>query len=268
MIVNIRLIEILQRIYKVKFINNIFPSQIYHRLISFMAGLKLKKLSVKCKSLEDLYKLIISFKYSFFKNTGYFIQIVLYQKKKEIIEFSKFYKSRNPKVILEIGTFDGGTLFFLSKCANPNAIIISIDLPITNLSYIIRKGEGYLPAKILFYKSFKSKNQKIFLIREDSHSVSAINEVEKILKGRNIDVIFIDGDHSYNGVKKDFENFFPYVKEDGIIAFHDIVKHLDEEKCQVSKFWNEIKNKFEHKEIISDVNEKWAGIGFLVNKIE
>jgi len=36
-----------------------------------------------------------------------------------------------------------------------------------------------------------------------------------------IDVLFIDGDHSYEGVKADFERHEPNVKDDGVIFFHD-----------------------------------------------
>ncbi len=35
------------------------------------------------------------------------------------------------------------------------------------------------------------------------------------------DFAFIDGDHSYDGVKKDFDKVFPRMKKDGIISFHD-----------------------------------------------
>lgn len=36
-----------------------------------------------------------------------------------------------------------------------------------------------------------------------------------------IDYIFIDGDHNYEAVKKDYEDWLPFVKTDGVIAFHD-----------------------------------------------
>lgn len=36
-----------------------------------------------------------------------------------------------------------------------------------------------------------------------------------------IDVLFIDGDHSYEGVKDDWDNFSPLVKAGGIVYFHD-----------------------------------------------
>lgn len=37
----------------------------------------------------------------------------------------------------------------------------------------------------------------------------------------NIELLFIDGDHSYEGVRTDFESWIPYVIKNGIIAFHD-----------------------------------------------
>ena len=36
-----------------------------------------------------------------------------------------------------------------------------------------------------------------------------------------IELLWIDGDHSFQSVKRDFEIFFPHVVEGGIIAFHD-----------------------------------------------
>jgi predicted O-methyltransferase YrrM len=40
-----------------------------------------------------------------------------------------------------------------------------------------------------------------------------------------IDFAFIDGDHSYEGVKRDFETIYPMLSEEGSIAFHDTYSH-------------------------------------------
>lgn len=37
----------------------------------------------------------------------------------------------------------------------------------------------------------------------------------------SIDFLFIDGDHTYSAVKKDYEDYFPKVKTNGYIFFHD-----------------------------------------------
>ena len=36
-----------------------------------------------------------------------------------------------------------------------------------------------------------------------------------------ISVLFIDGDHSYQGCKRDIEAWYPHMKEGGVIMFHD-----------------------------------------------
>lgn len=40
-----------------------------------------------------------------------------------------------------------------------------------------------------------------------------------------VGLLWIDGDHSYAGVRRDFEDWFPRLAEGGWIAFHDTVNH-------------------------------------------
>lgn len=46
------------------------------------------------------------------------------------------------------------------------------------------------------------------------------NEAVRIWN-RKIDVLFIDGDHSYKGCMDDWKNFSPFVKPGGWVVFHD-----------------------------------------------
>jgi len=68
----------------------------------------------------------------------------------------------------------------------------------------------------------------------DSYSPTTINKLVEMLKGRPIDLLFIDGDHSYEGVKQDYEIFGQMTKH--IIAFHDIFVVPD-----VKQFWAELR---------------------------
>lgn len=54
--------------------------------------------------------------------------------------------------------------------------------------------------------------------------------------------IYIDGDHSYEGVKLDHALFWPQLETGGFMAFHDIVAqgYLDKGKFGIWKFWKEI----------------------------
>lgn len=48
-------------------------------------------------------------------------------------------------------------------------------------------------------------------------------EVGKETPEKSIDLIFVDGDHSYAGVKGDIENWKDKVKEGGYLIFHDYI---------------------------------------------
>ena len=52
---------------------------------------------------------------------------------------------------------------------------------------------------------------------------NSTQEFAKYAQSKNlqIDMLFIDADHSYESVKNDFEIFFPLVKDNGIILLHD-----------------------------------------------
>jgi cephalosporin hydroxylase len=195
------------------------------------------------------------FDFTSLKFLGVFAPI---QIKEEFIELFKIFQKQNPKYILEIGTANGGTLFCFCKLAKDDATIISIVLPEGKF------GGGYPDWKIPIYQAFAKENQKLYLLRKNSHQQKTLEEVKKILNENQLDFLFIDGDHTYEGVKKDFEMYSPLVRKEGIIAFHDIVKHPFETGCEVEKLWKEIKNSFNFKELIKDIDQNWAGIGVLI----
>jgi len=226
-------------------------------VLSILASIDLKRKLKRCKEVEDYINLSMHYKYSPFKGLLFKVVLKTMQMETEIAKFMKLISSIQPKFIVEIGTARGGTLFLLTKFSNIEAHIISIDLPGGQF------GGGYPYPLKFFYKSFKSKNQKLTLIRKNSHSPSTFQKLKKILKTHKLDLLFIDGDHTYKGVKKDFEMYSTLVKKNGIIAFHDIVPHLPELNCQVNKFWNEIKSKYRYEEFIESKDQKICGIGII-----
>jgi hypothetical protein len=59
-------------------------------------------------------------------------------------------------------------------------------------------------------------------------------------------------DHTYEGVKRDFESYAPLVRPGGVVALHDIVPNRIETTSQVELFWREVKDGRSVKELIAD----------------
>jgi len=60
---------------------------------------------------------------------------------------------------------------------------------------------------------------------EDRSKIVRRNSVEaaSLFGDGELDLVYIDADHSYEGCKADIEAWFPKVKADGFMAFHDYI---------------------------------------------
>lgn len=185
-----------------------------------------------------------------YNGRGYYRKIEPRQNPFEIEELFKRVCELEPRSILEIGTARGGTLYLWTQAAQKDAVIVSVDLPGGDF------GGAYPLARIPFYQSFAKYSQKMHLIRDDSHSPETLSQVLDCFSNLPIDFAFIDGDHTYEGVKSDFSLYAPMVKKGGIVAFHDILPRPDLPEIQVCRFWDEIKSQFDSEEIIGP---EWTG---------
>ncbi len=150
----------------------------------------------------------------------------------------------NPKSYLEIGIGNGGSWLTFSYLLRKT---LTISHAVDNLAYakyIRQKSDDFF--KIRNYLRNHIANVEFF----DSDSKVFLDSNENMY-----DVIFIDGDHSYEGVKSDFEKAIRHVNKGGIVIFHDIVSVGSP---GVAEFWNEFKNYYDYKEFIYS---KTCGMG-------
>lgn len=140
---------------------------------------------------------------------------------------------RDAKSILEIGSRYGENLRFLAASMKGNKLV-SVDLPdqeghddndaLINLVHACDWLENG-PTGI------GNGGYDVTLIVGDSHNLETLSEVEIHAP---FDVVFIDGDHSYEGVKQDWEMYGHMGKQ---VIFHDI---NPESGLGVSKLWKEL----------------------------
>ena len=202
-------------------------------------------------------KISIPFDY---KGKGFFKSIRPMQASSEICELYRRVRELQPGRVLEIGTCHGGTLYLWCKAARPDATIASIDLPLGHY------GGGYPVERIPFYQHFKQPGQSLHLMREDSHADQTRDKVRATFgDDQPLDFLFIDGDHTYEGVKRDFNLYAPLVRPGGLIALHDIVERPSQPDIEVFRFWDEIRELWNGESIVSDKNdERKIGIGVIV----
>jgi predicted O-methyltransferase YrrM len=176
------------------------------------------------------------------------------QNRHEITELTRLVQARAPKSVLEIGTAKGGSLFLFCQGAAEDATIVSIDLPYG------RNGGGYPAWKTPIYEQFTKPGQKVHLLRTNSHSKATREEVRKLVPG-GFELIMIDADHSYEGVKIDFELYSPLLAPGGIVVMHDILHNRFDPEIEVGRYWDEIKPFYNVQEIVGDYNQGNLGLG-------
>lgn len=107
---------------------------------------------------------------------------------------------------LEIGTYIGESINILTDCCEK---LYSVSLP--------RDSEKnyFVQSKNPDYMGRLSEHEKITHYNTDSKLFDFSKHAD------TVDLYFIDGDHSYQGVYHDTKNVFTHKKEDAIVVWHD-----------------------------------------------
>lgn len=122
-----------------------------------------------------------------------------------------------------------GTWVEIGSWMGKSASYCVVELQRRNMSYMFHcidpwtGSEEHKDLKVIQEgKLYEEFNKNVLPIRHLIHPHRMTSEeASKKFKDDSVDVIFIDGDHSYEGVKKDLECWFPKIKSGGVIAYDD-----------------------------------------------
>lgn len=178
------------------------------------------------------------------------------QNEAELRSFIELMKDYDARAYLEIGARHGDTFHEVMINLPVGSFGLAVDYP--GALWGTHKSKTPLE---LACADLKQRGYQIIMILGDS---TAPEIIKSIRANAPFDAILIDGDHTFEGVKKDWEN---YGELGRIIAFHDIVgidqiEKVHKKPVEVPLLWNEIKTTRPHIEFIAD--ESKMGIGCIL----
>ena len=144
--------------------------------------------------------------------------------------------------VVEIGSYRGRSTCFLAygvKMSN-RGVVYAVDhfkgspehkVGALNEDEILLKEKSLLP-------QFEKNIRKYNLHDHVSVIVSESKVASTLWDGRPIRLLFIDGDHSYDSTKSDFDAWSKYIETGGVVAFHDV----GESWPGVTRFTEELMN--------------------------
>jgi predicted O-methyltransferase YrrM len=180
----------------------------------------------------------------------------LWQIKGEFVQLLDRLQELGPRSVLEIGTGRGGSLFFFARMTADEGTIVTVDLEGSAF------GGGYRKEYARLLRSFARHAQRLELVRGDSHSRAVRDRVRELVRD-SVDFLFIDGDHTYEGVSADYTAYAPLVRPGGLIALHDIVPGPEDAVGGVPEFWQELRRDHTTEEIVEDWAQGGYGIGLV-----
>lgn len=141
-----------------------------------------------------------------------------------------------PRTFVELGTHYGASFFAACQA------IREFDINCTPTAVDLWSGDehaGKYGEKV--YTSFSQIHLDKYngigrVLRKD------FNDAAADFENQSLDLIHIDGLHTYEAVKNDYETWLPKASQNGVMLFHDT--NVRERDFGVWKFWNEIKDEY------------------------
>jgi predicted O-methyltransferase YrrM len=119
-------------------------------------------------------------------------------------------RTLGPATVAEIGRFKGGSTVVMAAALAEGSTLLSYDLHAPGAS---SAPGAELDRELLQALERYGLDRRVRLVVGDSRTVD--------LPGAPLDLLFIDGDHSYEGARADFLRWSTLLRDDGHLLFHD-----------------------------------------------
>lgn len=161
----------------------------------------------------------------------------------EFVDYLMFAGRDRPTSIVEVGVATGCSSYFAAAYfyrLNSASSYLMIDIHDDTINYDYDYFKSILPL------------------------VKAMPLTSSEFIGKAFDVVFIDGDHTYKGLIRDYQSLGQRAK---LCAFHDIKAiYFNNEQGGIVRFWNELKQAKRETHTILEIahlRSDWMGIGII-----
>ncbi len=140
-----------------------------------------------------------------------------------------------PKTVVELGVFWGGSFFVFCQAVKASGS--------PTICHAVDTWEGDSQAGKLDESTFLEfqKNRETHFADISQVKRMRFEQALDSFPDESIDLLHIDGFHTYEAVKHDYETWLPKVAKGGIILFHDVKVVNEEQNFGVKRFWEELK---------------------------
>lgn len=144
-------------------------------------------------------------------------------------------RNLKPKRIVELGTCWGTSFFAFCQAVKDTGLATEV--------WAVDTWEGddntgrYGPE---VFERFTSVRRDHFPMLDARVSKTTFDEARREFDAASVDLLHIDGCHSYEAVRHDFETWKDAVADSGVVLFHDTAVR----EFGVHRFWEELKSRF------------------------
>jgi predicted O-methyltransferase YrrM len=137
-----------------------------------------------------------------------------------VLKFIRDFFTNRIMQYLEIGVHNGTSMSYVLNSSSP---IVAIGVDLFEDTYGYYQDHDHINIKQSKSNIEKNNPYKypFTLIKGNAWNDNTFNQVKQNLQGRLVELLFIDGDHSYEGIKKDFSIYSTLVASGGFIVLDD-----------------------------------------------
>jgi predicted O-methyltransferase YrrM len=175
----------------------------------------------------------------------------------ELAAFIEMLRQHRVTRYLEIGAKFGGSLWRIGRALRLGSRVVAVDLPGGTDEWSLSEQ-----SLIACVTALRDSGQDAHVVWGDSADDRTVRAVRAL---GPFDAVFIDGNHTLSGIRRDWANYGPLARR--IVAFHDIAWRNEPQDrgyvIDAPAFWAELKPHYRHVEIRLDPTGRDNGIGVL-----